>query len=66
MNGKRLIAVPVLMLASGLVLAGCGDKDTPAATPAPTQSAMMDDGSMSPSPMTSSDAMEDDSMDADG
>ena len=54
MKSMRLLAVPGLMLVGGLVLTGCGDKDTPASTPSPSESAMMED-TMSPSPMMSED-----------
>lgn len=57
----RKLAVPGLILVGATVLAGCGDT-TPASSPSPTGSAMMDDGtmdgqSMSPEPTMSGDAM---------
>ena len=60
MKNARKFAIPGLILASTLVLVGCGDKDTPAASTSP--SAMMSgDDMMSPSP-SSSPMMSDDDM----
>ena len=55
MHTIRAVTVTGLVLAGALALTGCGDKDTPAATPAPTESSMM--GSRSPSPAMSDDGM---------
>ena len=70
MQNLRLVAVPGLILAGALVLAGCGDKDAPAA-PSTSPSAMMSDDSMmstSPSPSAMMSDEDDDMMseDSDG
>lgn len=66
MKNARTIALPGLILAGALVLTGCGDKDTPATTPSPTGSAMMDDGSMMSPSASPSAMMSDDDMMSDG
>jgi ABC-type glycerol-3-phosphate transport system substrate-binding protein len=72
MQITKAFAVPAVILASGLVLAGCGDTE-PAAEPSPSESAMMEDDKMEEdkmmSPSPSEDAMmeeEDDKMEEDG
>jgi len=50
MKSMRLLAIPALMLVGGLVLTGCGGKDTPASSPSPTGAMMTHDDMMSPTP----------------
>jgi hypothetical protein len=62
MKTARMAAIPALILAGGLVLAGCGDPEAPAASPSPSASdAMMEDDKMEEDKMEE-DKMEEDDM----
>ena len=63
MKTMRMLAIPGLILAGALVVTGCGDKDTPATSPSPSDSAMMNDDDMMSSPTSPSDAMMEDEDD---
>jgi hypothetical protein len=64
MQYRKTGAVAGLIIAAALVLAGCGDKDTPASSTSP--SGMMSGDDMMSSSPTPSAMMSDDDMMSDG